>query len=218
MDPARRCGRVHKKSKLCCICASESEGSLSNNRWSEKVGAGQWFSHFDWDRDCYRGGIEPVDAISAVLERLLAGIEGDYDCVLFDCPPGFNSLTRAAIRLSPEGIIAPTTADATSVQSLKDFVEIGLRDTMQFAWQDKLSVVMSMFRNVIQQRVLLDTLDRTYKIVGPPIRMLDQVQAACEHIDRRRRRYSEKYGRPRFRPLSRDVKVMTDRLFDATFP
>ena len=177
-----------------------------------------WLQQFDFDRDCYRRGVEPVDEIAAILERFLNQVEMHYDCVLFDCPPGFNSLTRAAIRLSPEGIFAPTIADQVSMQSLKEFVDLGLQQTMQFPWRQRMFVVVSKYTNTIQQQTNLDPLRRNYTVISPPIPMRDQVQIASEYLAGRQRQYSAKYGRPLLRPIGTEVKRMTDALFSATFP
>lgn len=176
-----------------------------------------WFQQFDFDRQCYRRGVEPVDEIVRILDAFLIEVSGQYDCVLFDCPPGFNSLTRAAIRLSPDGVFAPTIADQVSMQSLKDFVELGLQHSMQFPWRDRMFVVVSKFTNTIQQQAILDPMRRNYTVISPPIQMRDQVQIASEYLTGRQRQYSAKYGRPMLRPIGQDVKRMTDALFNATF-
>jgi chromosome partitioning protein len=176
-----------------------------------------WFEHFDFDRDCYRKNKEPVDEIAKIIDGLLAEVNDHFDCVLFDCPPGFNSLTRAAIRLAPDAIIAPTLADEVSIKSLADFATLGLENGLGIGWQDTLQVVVSRYTNSNQQQTKLDHLRATYRVFEPPIPMRDQVLIATENLEGARRSYASKYGRPLLRPLSGYVKRMTDALFDATF-
>jgi chromosome partitioning protein len=176
-----------------------------------------WFTHFEFERACHERREDPTDAISILIEKFLGELQDEYDCVLFDCPPGFNSLTRAAIRLAPERIIAPTLADEVSIKSLVDFATLGLAAQLNIRWQDQMDVVVSRFSGTNQQKSNLDALRRGYNVVDPPIRMLDQALAASVHLKGAHKSYAEKYGGPLFRPLSSDVRRMTDVLFRATF-
>jgi cellulose biosynthesis protein BcsQ len=177
-----------------------------------------WFSHYQLDRQSYLRGSDPVTDIAKLLKSVLAEVESQYDCVLFDCPPGFNSLTRAAIRLAPEAVIAPTLADEVSIRSLADFATLGLENGLGIGWRETLHVVVSRYTNSNQQQSKLDQLRATYRVFDPPIPMRDQVLVATEHLEGSHRSYAAKYGRPLLRPLSGYVMRMTAALFDATFP
>jgi cellulose biosynthesis protein BcsQ len=62
--------------------------------------AEMWFGQCVFEREAYKSGEEPDQVFAQALELLLATVEDSYDFVLFDCPPGFSTLSRAALRLS----------------------------------------------------------------------------------------------------------------------
>lgn len=82
-----------------------------------------WFQQHDFDRSLYQAGEDPVDKLTGILDALLHEVAPHYHCVLFDCPPGFGTSSRAALRLA-DHIVAPTIADYTSMRSLQDFVTL----------------------------------------------------------------------------------------------
>jgi cellulose biosynthesis protein BcsQ len=173
-----------------------------------------WFDEYDFVKHCYLNGLDPVEKRVEILSSFLQEISNHYGYVLLDCPPGFSTLTRSALRLADK-IVAPTIADNTSVRSLRDFVEIGLRETLAIAPEHKLYVIISKFSPWNNQRAVLDGLRATYNVVLPPVPMKDQVLAATEHLHGRTRTYAQKYRRPRYSPLAPHVAGMCEALYQA---
>jgi cellulose biosynthesis protein BcsQ len=173
-----------------------------------------WFDEYDFVRHCYANQLDPVQERLTILRAFLDELRGHYSHVLLDCPPGFSTLTRSALLLADK-IVAPTIADNTSVRSLRDFVEIGLCDTLGIQPHAKLHVVISKFSPWNNQRAVLDGLMATYHVILPPIPLRDQVLAVSENLDGRTRTYAQKYRRPAFRPLAPHVAGMSDALFRA---
>lgn len=175
-----------------------------------------WFQQHDFDRDAYSTGCDPVEVWIEVLTDLLREVDNNYECVLFDCPPGFGTLSRAALRLADQ-IVAPTIADYTSMRSLQDFVTLGLSETLQIDVNQNLHVVISKFAGTNSQQGALEFLRMSYRIVPYPIPMRDQVQVVAERHATRFRSYARKYERPLYRPLKPHVKGMSDALYNAIF-
>lgn len=173
-----------------------------------------WFDEYDFVKHCYANKLDPVGERFSILRTFLNELSGHYSHVLLDCPPGFSTLTRSALLLA-DRIVAPTIADNTSVRSLRDFVEIGLRDTLGIHPDAKLRVVISKFSSWNNQRAVLDGLKATYKVILPPIPLRDQVLSVSEHLDGRKRTYAQKYRRPSLSPLAPHVAGMSDALFHA---
>ncbi len=175
-----------------------------------------WFQQHDFDRNLYANGKDPVAELAAILQGFLDQIAQNFDCVLFDSPPGFGSLSRAALQLA-DHIVAPTIADYTSMRSLQDFVTLGLKGTLNLDVTRKLHVVVSKYTGTNNQKQALDILRHTYRVREPVIPMRDQVQVVAERHATRTRSYSQKYGRPRMSPLKPHVKGMSDALYGVIF-
>jgi len=175
-----------------------------------------WFLQHDFDRDLYEAGEDPVDKLVQILTAFLDEVGENYDCVLFDCPPGFGTSSRAALRLA-DHIIAPTIADYTSMRSLQDFVTLGLIGTLHLDVGHHLHVVVSKYTSTNNQQEALDILRRSYRVREPAIPQLDHVQVVAERHATRERTYAQKYGRPYWSPLKRHVKGMSDSLYGAIF-
>lgn len=173
-----------------------------------------WFQQYDFDRTLYAAGINPIATLTSLLHVFLDEVAQHYTCVLFDCPPGFGTLTRAALQLA-DHIVAPTIADYTSMRSLHDFVALGLRDTLELDVDDRLHVVVSKFTGTNNQLQALDILRNAYHVREPVIPMRDQVQVVAERHATQTRTYAQKYGRPVMRPLKPHVKGMSDALYAA---
>ncbi|MCZ7596456.1 MAG: ParA family protein [Hyphomicrobium sp.] len=175
-----------------------------------------WFQQHDFDRAAYIRGRDPTTSCAILLADFCREVEGQYDCVVFDCPPGFGTLARAALQLA-DIVIAPTIADYTSMRSLQDFATLGLSHTLQLDPTRQMYVVVSKFTGTIAQKQALDVLTRSYRVVPHPIPMRDQVQLAAERQSTKQRTYASKYERPLYRPLKPYVKGMSDWLHDAIF-
>ncbi|HEX5999304.1 MAG TPA: ParA family protein [Hyphomicrobiaceae bacterium] len=180
-----------------------------------------WFDEYEFVQHCYEHRLEPVQERVRILREFLEELNGGYSHILFDCPPGFSTLTRSAVILA-DRIVAPTIADNTSVRSLRDFVNIGLRDTLGIQRRDlgpetsaKLKVVVSKFSQWNNQRAVLDGLRETYHVILPPIPLRDQVLSISENLQGQTRTYAQKYRRPVFSPLAPHVAGMSDALFGA---
>jgi chromosome partitioning protein len=173
-----------------------------------------WFDEYDFVKYCYANQLDPVLERIAIFRSFLDEVSEHYTHVLLDCPPGFSTLTRSALLLSDK-VVAPTIADNTSVRSLRDFVEIGLRETLGIDPSSKLHVVVSKFSPWNNQRAVLDGLKAIYNVILPPIPLRDQVLWVSEHLDGRVRTYAQKYRRPPLRALAPHVAGMSDALFRA---
>ncbi|HKP86229.1 MAG TPA: ParA family protein [Blastocatellia bacterium] len=69
-------------------------------------------------------------SITAPLKRALTALEGDFDFVLFDCPPEFGRMTSAAVSLS-EFLLIPcvsTWLGLRSIEQMVNFVDTHTRD------------------------------------------------------------------------------------------
>lgn len=175
-----------------------------------------WFGQHDFDRGLYLSGKDPVEVLIGILNAFMDSIADHYHCILFDCPPGFGTSSRAALRLA-DHVIAPTIADYTSMRSLQDFVTLGLRGTLGLEGENNLHVVVSKFTGSNSQRQALDILREAYHVRDPVIPMRDQVQVVAERHATRSRTYAQKYGRPHLRPLRPHVKGLSDALYGLIF-
>lgn len=173
-----------------------------------------WFDGYDIDRFFFSNNQDPTVAIANVLENFFNEIVSHFDCVFLDCPPGFGTFTRAALRLADK-IVSPTIADNTSVRSLVDFVNLGLIRSLNIDPRQRLLVVVSKFTGTNNQKTVLEYLRQSFHVISPPIPMRDHVLNATECLDGRTRKYAQKYQRPLHRPLATDVKKMSNALYSA---
>lgn len=60
------------------------------------------------------------------LSKALRSLGNEYDYIIFDCPPGFTTISQAALCLS-DAIITPLLEDPVSLWSLKTLREFGLK-------------------------------------------------------------------------------------------
>src|SRR5262249_53915797 len=74
-----------------------------------------WFVELLREEQHYLQNKEPAQELRAMLTQHLDPLAAEYELVLFDCPPGFSSITRAGL-LAADVIISPTIADAVSVR------------------------------------------------------------------------------------------------------
>lgn len=152
-----------------------------------------WFTQTVFEREAYRAGQEPDQILAHALSRLLETVEGSYDYILFDCPPGFSTLSRAALRLA-DIVLSPTIADQVSVRSLRDFHEISVNRLS--VPRGALYVLVTKFSP--QNRVhkfMLDRLRRDYRVIGSPIKFsVDVVRATERTTPQSRRTFNEKYN------------------------
>src|ERR1044072_8300467 len=63
-----------------------------------------------------------LKAITTPLKRGLAALEGEFDFVLFDCPPEFGRLTSAALSLS-DYLLVPCVATWLGLRSIEQMIE-----------------------------------------------------------------------------------------------
>lgn len=154
-----------------------------------------WFQQHDFDRTSYLAGEDPTASCAKLLSDFCRQIDGQYDCVIFDCPPGFGTLARGALQVA-DCVIAPTIADYTSMRSLQDFADLGLKRTLELDPARKMYVVVSKFTSTIAQRQVYEYLTKKYRVVPTPIPMRDQVQLVAERQASKQRTYAGKYERP----------------------
>lgn len=174
-----------------------------------------WFEQHDFDRALYLAGEDPVERLAGILRDFIDSVSNLYHCVLFDCPPGFGTASRAALRLA-DHIVAPTIADYTSMRSLRDFVTLGLRGTLGLQGDSNFHVVISKFTGTNSQQRALGVLRDEYPVREPVIPMRDQVQVVAERHATRSRAYEQKYG-GYLRPLKPHVKGLSDTLYGHIF-
>lgn len=175
-----------------------------------------WIDEYDFDRSRYQQNDDPVQARLTIFRELLTELDGKYDCVLLDCPPGFNTLTRSALILAHK-IISPTIADHVSARSLGDFVGIGLESLLGPTGHSRHSVVVSKYASTKDQADELDRLRMRYKVLGPPIPLRDQVVKATLCGDNQQRTYAEKYDRPIYSKIGPHVRNMCDAVYKIVF-
>lgn len=178
-----------------------------------------WFHAYEFDKYCYMRGADPVVERTLVLQAFLEAVGTQFDCVLMDCPPGFGTLTRSALALA-EHIVAPTISEVTSVRSLGDFIDIGLRDTLGKQLSGRLHVVVSRHGNTLLQRQELDRLRELYgdKMVPGVIPDRDQVRHATTILSRGdQRSYAQKYERPLLNRLAPHVERVAADLYEKIF-
>lgn len=60
------------------------------------------------------------------LSKALRSLGNDYDYIIFDCPPGFTTISQAALCVS-DAIITPMLEDPVSLWSLKTLRDFGLK-------------------------------------------------------------------------------------------
>ena len=175
-----------------------------------------WIDEYDFDRSRYQQNDDPVQARLTIFRELLTELDGKYDCVLLDCPPGFNTLTRSALILAHK-IISPTIADHVSVRSLGDFVGIGLDKLLGPQGWKRLGVVVSKYTPTTEQAAELDLLRQNFTVLGSPIPLRDQVVRATRCQETLQRTYSQKYDRPFGSKIGPHVRNMSDAVYKYVF-
>lgn len=84
------------------------------------------FDHRNYSRqDSAASTLVMTSHLRSAIESLAQSV----DLVIFDCPPGFTTLTQAALNIS-DAIISPTLEEPIGAWSLKAFRDFGLRDTL----------------------------------------------------------------------------------------
>lgn len=163
-----------------------------------------WFVESVFEKHWYMQDVDPAAELRLTLTTHLDPLDAWYDVIVFDCPPGFSALTRAGL-LAADIVLSPTIADAVSLRSLSDFVEIGLGEVLKRRIPH--FVVISKYRSVNQAEA--DRARKKYDVLDPPIRESVEMTRATERsrFDSYRS-FREKYG-----GLEADVRLLTDRLY-----
>lgn len=124
-----------------------------------------------------------AESLAPELER----IDRSYDVILFDCPAGTGPLSLAGIRLS-RLVIAPTVLDGVSLNALRDFVEIILKQDLAISGHITLRVLPAIFRATDpEQRKLLDQMRAgalKLGVIPRPIPDTVHIRRAVERIRR----------------------------------
>lgn len=167
-----------------------------------------WFVEMLREKQSYLDDIDPAEHLRRSLDHYLKPLAAWYDAIIFDCPPGFSSLTRAGL-LSVEAVISPTIADAVSVRSLSDFVEIGLTDVLKIKGRVKHYVVISKYRaNTVHGREA-DLLKKRFEVLEPYVKDSVDMTRATERIRADSfRGYDAKFG-----SLRGDLRKLTDTVY-----
>jgi chromosome partitioning protein len=89
------------------------------------------FSELSFDHRCYESDdrAAPTQKMIGHLKGAIDSLEQSIDLVLFDCPPGFSTLSQAALSIS-DGIISPILEEPLGAWSLKAFRDFGLIQTL----------------------------------------------------------------------------------------
>lgn len=166
-----------------------------------------WFVETLFEKASYVQDVDPGAELRLTLGQHLDALDAFYDLVIFDCPPGFSSLTRAGL-LAADVVLSPTIADAVSVRSLSDFVELGLggmldkREVPHF-------VVISKYQPKSTDPTEVARLRKRYDVIEPPIRYtIGMTRATDRPRYNAMRSYREKYGR-----LEGDIRSFTDQFY-----
>ncbi len=167
-----------------------------------------WFVEMVLEKRLYLEHLEPAEELKRAVDSQLAPLNSWYDLIIFDCPPGFSALTRAGL-LSADVIISPTIADAVSVRSLADFVEIGLGDVLKVKNRVTHYVMISKYRAQSDDKVEAARLKKTYDVPEPYIKYSVEMTRATERIRANsRRRFGDKYG-----GLAPDIRALADTAY-----
>lgn len=152
-----------------------------------------WFGQSAFEKDAYLHRDEPDVLLADAFNKLLAQVQGGYDYIIFDCPPGFSTLARAALRLS-DAILSPTIPDQVSVRSLRDFHEV-LVNRLSLSIPARYVLVTKFYPKNVVHRFMLDRLRRDYNVLGSPIKFsVDIVRATERPTSHSWRTFNEKYG------------------------
>jgi chromosome partitioning protein len=177
-----------KASDLTSLAEANGRGQVALISSSPRM----WFSEAKFEKGSYRKGLEPDVILAQATRHYLDKIRGTYDVVLFDCPPGFSTLSRAGIRMA-DIVVSPTISDDISARSLKDFVEVGLREII--GGNRPHHVVVTRHVQHIVNDIMVDRLRRDYKMIGSPVKYSVDIMRACERIRHDSyRNFREKYG------------------------
>jgi chromosome partitioning protein len=166
-----------------------------------------WFVEMLRDKKAYMEHLDPAEELCRALGEHLSSLDGWYDVIIFDCPPGFSSLTRAGL-LSADAVISPTIADAVSIRSLSDFVEYGLGEILRIRDVVPHYVIVSKYRAVAHYAREVDWLKRRYDVLEPYVRDSVDMATATERI----RFDSLRSFRAKYQSMAADVQRLTDQV------
>ncbi|MEQ1672097.1 MAG: ParA family protein [Hyphomicrobium sp.] len=167
-----------------------------------------WFVESLFEKRYYMQDVDPGAELRLTLSRYLDPLDAWYDLIIFDCPPGVSALTRAGI-LGADVIISPTIADAVSLRSLSDFVDIGLGQVLQIKKSLPHFVIISKYQANATDQLEVDRLKKRHDVLDPPIPLTKAMTKATERprFDAYRS-FKETYGK-----LEADVRLLTDRVY-----
>ncbi len=167
-----------------------------------------WFVEMIREKQAYLDNVDPGEQLCRALGEHLAPLTGWYDVIIFDCPPGFSSLTRAGL-LSAQAVISPTIADAVSIRSLADFVEFGLGEVLKLKDRVNHYVIVSKYRAVAHYAREADLLKKRYVVLEPYVRDSVDMANATERI----RFDSVRNFKGKYQGMSADVRKLTDVVY-----
>jgi chromosome partitioning protein len=157
------------------------------------------------EKQAHLENVDPAEQLCRALGDHLAPLAGYYDVIIFDCPPGFSSLTRAGL-LSAQAVISPTIADAVSIRSLADFVEFGLGEVLKLKDRVAHYVIVSKYRAVAHYAREADLLKKRYVVLEPYVRDSVDMATATERI----RFDSVRNYKGKYLSLAADIPKLTD--------
>ena len=174
---------------------------------------GMWFVEAELNKQFYIKNEDPAHQLHASMKRCLDDLNNQYDIVIIDCPPGFSTLSQTGLLLA-DAIISPTIADEVSARSLKDFVDVGLKDILGMNAKDRHHVVISKYMSTQPERRVLDVLKRDYDVFAHVIRQSVDMVRASYYLDPSTagRPFNRKYG-----AVAEDVRVLSDEIYRLIF-
>ena len=111
--------------------------------------------------------------------------------------------------MSAHAVISPTIADAVSIRSLSDFVEIGLGDVLHIKDRIEHYVIISKYRAHSDHVQEIEGLKRRYRVLEPYVRESVDMTHATERVRANSyRTYAEKYT-----GLKNDLRKLSDAVY-----
>lgn len=168
-----------------------------------------WFVELLREKRHYIEGREPAQELQEMLTSHLDELKAEYDVVLFDCPPGFSSLSQAGL-LSADAIISPTIADGVSIRSLGDFATIGLGDVLKLAKKPHFVIISKLQANETNRQEKA-RLAKKYVVLEPAIRYSVDMTRATERV----RAHSVRSLREKYDSLEADIRKLGAEVYRA---
>lgn len=153
------------------------------------------FDHAHYDQSDHAG---PRKWMVQKLQAALGTLGSAYQYILFDCPPGFTTISQAALCVS-DAIVTPALEDPVSLWSLKTLRDFGLRRELEIWNRDHHRVLFTRVtrRGALDERAQLrqDTLMAGFSSLGVSIPDCSEALRWTQRPDpESHRNFKDKYG------------------------